>query len=248
VLPSKLKLIFLPKDGHFWRIDWFGEVSYRSRAVRRSTPSIHVALSQWPDANLDAGRILNVAGLRHCKAHVPVGYLGKVKIGDVWRKGELAASPPYQTECFTDVTIDRGSTDIIKAGQCKESPTSKIHYLPFNVHPYHSNLTGSYCVMVTLPNKKRLIVPAIELVRFYFGSSSNLIDALFRVPLTKNKLWTDARDGHGRSKSKILLAEGISGWSASDIARMAFNSHAWHAATLVGNSLSVAKSIRRSPS
>lgn len=242
----KIKLFSLPQDKNYWRIDWFGEVSYRSPSVRSSTPLIQVALSQWPDENLDAERIRNVSGLHHCQTHIPVGYLGKVKLGDVWRNRELVASPQYQIENFTDLSIDRTSTDFIKAGQCKELPNSKNYYLPFNVHPYHSNFTGSCCLMVNLPDNKRLIVPAVELIRFYFGSSSNLINALFRVPLTQNKLWSYAKQVYGRNKSKIILVSGMSGWSAADIARMAFDSHAWHAAKLVGNSLSVDKSYKQS--
>lgn len=237
----KIKLSFLPKDKNYWRIDWFGEVNYRSPSVRNSTPSILVSLSQWPDANLDAERIRNASGLRYCQAYVPVGYLGKVKLGDVWRNGEFVASPQYQIEHFTDLSIDRASTGIIKAGQCKELPNTKIYYLPFNVHPYHSSFTGSCCLMVNLPNEKRLIVPAVELIRFYFGSSSGLINALFQVPLTQNKLWSYAKFAYGRNNSKIILAPGMSGWSVAHIARMAFDSNAWHAAKLVGNSLSADK-------
>jgi hypothetical protein len=59
-------------------------------------------------------------------------------------------------------------------------------------------------------------------------------------------LWIEAERGVGRKKAKITLAAGISGWSAADIARIAFDPVAWHSAQLVGNSLSAAR-ISRQP-
>ena len=55
------------------------------------------------------------------------------------------------------------------------------------------------------------------------------------------KLWLEAHRGVGRKKTSIILAQELSGWSAADVARIAFDPVAWHAAQLVGNSLSVAK-------
>jgi len=139
--------------------------------MRWSAPSIWVALSSWPDTNLDSGRIQYVAGLHQHQINVPIGFLGKLKIGDIWRNGELVASPEYQRECFTGVTVDRGAASLIKAGLSTKVANRDVFYLPLGAHPYHSAHTGAYCLLVNLPEGKRLIIPAVELIRFYFGSS-----------------------------------------------------------------------------
>jgi hypothetical protein len=238
-MQGAINLFFFPHDGHYWRIDWLGDVKYRISVGRNSTPSIQVSLSQWSDANLDADRICNVTSPHQRQVYAPVGFMGILKIGDVWRNGELVSSPQYQTERFTDVSVEKDTTITIKAGLGTKVASSEVFYLPLSVHPYHIGNTGSYCLLVKLPDGKRLIIPASELISFYFGSSSTLINALFHVPLTEKSLWKSAEYGRGK-ESKIVLAPGIFGWSASDIARMAFSRPALLAAQLVGDSLAAA--------
>ena len=137
-----MNLLFFPHDGHYWRIDWLGDVKYRILAGRNSTPSIQVSLSQWSDASLDADRICNVTSPHQRQVYAPVGYMGKLKIGDVWRNGELVSSPQYQTERFTDVSVKKDTTSIIKAGLGTKVASSEVFYLPLSVHPYHTGNTG----------------------------------------------------------------------------------------------------------
>jgi len=138
---DNINLFFFPHDGHYWRIDWFGDVKYRISAGRNSTPSIRVSLSQWPDANLDVDKLCNVVYPHQLQIYAPVGYLGKLKIGDVWRNGKLVSSPQYQTERFANVTIEKETTSIIKAGLGVKEASGEIFYLPLNVHPYHTSHT-----------------------------------------------------------------------------------------------------------
>lgn len=42
-LPS---IFAFPKDENFWRIDWFGEVAFPNRLLRRTQPSVLVHLSR----------------------------------------------------------------------------------------------------------------------------------------------------------------------------------------------------------
>lgn len=241
MVQKAIKLLFFPQDDQYWRIDWFGDISYPSQFVRRSTPSIRVALSPLPDANFDAAGVREISWTKQQQVYALVGYLGKLKIGDIWRNGELIASPDYCKECFKDVSVCQETTSIIKAGVSTKVGHRDVFYLPLILHPCHTFHTGSFCALVNLDDGKRLIIPAVELIRFYFGSSSGLIHALFHFPLMPGMLWIDAQRGDGHKKAKINLALGISGWSASDVARIAFNPYAWNAAQLVGNSLSAAK-------
>jgi len=81
-----------------------------------------------------------------------------------------------------------------------------------------------------------IVIPAIELVRFYFGSSSNLVARLFDAPFSSEKFWIGMEpDGTG-ARPKIHLAPGISGRSATDVGRIALSRWARSAAELIGNS------------
>jgi hypothetical protein len=108
---------------------------------------------------------------------------------DHWKpmeKGLKIAEPDYQLEAFCDLQINPETASFIKAG--KDIDESLV--LPLSAHPWHLLHTHGYCMMVTLPNGKRLIIPCVVLIRFYFGSSGNFIQRLFTEPLGSNTLWS----------------------------------------------------------
>jgi len=78
------------------------------------------------------------------------------------------------------------------------------------------------------------------LVRFYFGSSSNLLKRILCGIFRPDRLWTDEEFDSTTGHLKLTLAQGISGMSASDIGRIALDSHAREAASLVSKSLTTA--------
>ena len=97
--------------------------------------------------------------------------------------------------------------------------------------------TQSHCLIVKLPDTRLLIIPCVELIRFYFGSSSSLLATLFTPPLIRNRLYSDAHYHPGSGRLHFKLAHGISGYAASDIGRLHLDQHAWRAASEVGVSL-----------
>lgn len=161
------------------------------------------------------------------------GTLPLLRIGDIWRDGKLEASPDYQLECFADLRIDGTTIHLIKAGLNLDD---KGFLLPLSEHPWHLQCTHSYCVMVELPGNRQIIIPCIELIRFYFGSSSGLITKLFLPPLERRSLYGNARF-HAPTRRLVLeLAEKISGASAADIGRLHLDPIAWRAAVHIGTS------------
>lgn len=227
-------IIAFPQDHQTWRIDWFGDVRY-IRQYRYNQPFIQVALSR---ASLDS------AGEWHypdrfgsqldeqVHAVVPIGMLGMLTIGSIWQDGRHVTTPDYTLETFT-VTGHHTVTPLVKAGT---ESTDGSFMLPFDVHPYHRAHTHSYCVQATLEDGTRLIVPAAEMIRFYFGSSSGLLGRLFQGPFQEKRLWSRAEiDGHDHAL--IELARGVSGWSATDVARIALDPCALHAAKMISSSL-----------
>lgn len=154
-----------------------------------------------------------------------------IHIGDIWHDGKCVHSPAYQQEFFRDVEISRGTTLFIKADLAIDNQ----FVLPLNQHPWHRLQTQSYCICVSLPNKKRMVIPCIEIIRFYFGSSSSLLHRLFTTQISYDHLWKDTHFDNLSGRLHLKLSDGISGASAADIGRIALDKEAWHAACMIFN-------------
>lgn len=232
-LASDFIISELAVDDRHWRIDWFGAVSYSARFRRSSQPLIEVQLSQVPESIQVSEELFEGRQTRwpHTKQiRLPVGLLPLLKIGDFWQAGRTVQGPAYAKENFADVLISR-DCKVIKAGLPDDESGS--YYIPLDVHPYHLNYTQSYCVQIPFGNTI-ILVPCVELLRFYFGSSSNLLARLFDAPFEPSNLWSQIGTDH--DGIKIDLALGISGRSAADIGRIALSTDARFAAELIGAS------------
>lgn len=229
----------LTKGESSWRIDWFGDLAFPNRLFRRTQPSLLVHLSKVLDHSFrqDPSVLLSPDSTSPArfqrKVWISAGTLPLLRIGDVWRDGKLEASPDYQLERFLDLRIDDSTVHLVKAGLNLDD---KGFLLPLSEHPWHLNCTHSYCVMVELPDGRQLIIPCIELIRFYFGSSSGLITKLFLPPLQRKALYGNSHFDSSTKRLVLDLAEKISGASAADIGRMHLDPVAWRAAMHVGMS------------
>jgi len=239
LLPTTpLKLTVLPKGGDFWRIDWFGDILFPDRLTRRKQPSVFVHLSRVFDANFlqEPQKLLLPTAtdtFNTSSRWVSVGQMSILRAGDIWQNQERVLQPDYQVETFADLTIDRATTTLLKAG----IEIGDHHILPFAEHPWHTKGTLSYCVSVSLNDGRKLIVPCMELIRFYFGSSGSLLSKLFAPPLKRTSLYSKALIANWDKALDIELGDGISGASAADIARIACVKEAWNAAAMVGHSV-----------
>src|ERR1039457_1400427 len=110
------------------------------------------------------------------------------------------------------------------------NPGDQGFLLPLSEHPWHMQCTQSYCVILELPDDRRLIIPCIELIRFYCGSSSSLVTALFLPPLERKTLFSNPRLDQATGRLVLELGEKMSGASAADIGRLHLDPVAWRAA------------------
>lgn len=235
-LPS---IFAFPKDGNFWRIDWFGEIAFPNRMLRRTQPSVLVHLSRVLDNSFQENPAALLApestfASKQRKVWLSVGTLLLLRIGDIWRDGQLVLSPDYEIEHFPDLEINTETVVLVKAGlNLKE----KGFLLPRAEHPWHMECTQSYCLMLPLPHNRRLIIPCMELIRFYFGSSSNLLAKLFLPPLSRDTLYSKSYYDKITGRLSLQLAANISGASAADIGRLHMDPAAWRSAVHIGASL-----------
>lgn len=233
-----LRISNFPDDGNVWRVDWFGSIAFPDRIQRRKHPSVLVSLSKVmaPDALLNPAALLDplFTSPKQTKRWISVGTTMLTGVGDLWQNQTLVASPDYEVEAFHDIELNRDTAHMVKAGSSLEADEGFL--LPMAEHPWHMGNTHSYCLRVTLPDGRYLVVPCMELVRFYFGSSSDLLNRLFTPPLTRDKLYSKAAWDLRRRKLSLNLADQIHGASAADIGRIAGDDAAWLAAMLVPSS------------
>jgi len=240
-LPSEnlLRFASFPKGPTSWRLDWFGDVAFPDAAQRRRQPSIFVYLSPVDEKAINEVASLlspevTQSGWAQRGCWISVGALPLLRIGDIWRDGQLHLRPDYQLETFVDLQIDGDTTTLVKAGLNKDE---QGFLLPLAEHPWHRKCTHSYCLEVALGGNRRMLIPCMEMIRFYFGSSSKLINRLFTPPLAAEALYTKAEFDHSKGRLILDLAEGMSGASAADIGRIHRDPLAWRAAKLMGASL-----------
>lgn len=235
------RLAAFPQSGDIWRINWLGELSYPDRGGVTSQPSVLVHLSRLTNQHLymDPAEALNPQfaefGIKQLRRWVSVGALPFLRVGDIWQNQELIFSPEYEIECFNDLEIKRDAVKLIKSGVSINGDDEFI--IPFSEHPWHMGSTNAYCVLIELSGNKRLLIPCLELIRFYFGSSSRLISSLFIPPLKKESLFKEYQFNERNKHLRIILGEGISGVSASDVGRIAVDPVAWHSASLIAGSI-----------
>lgn len=231
-MKSLPKLANLTPDHRVWRLDWFGDCGYPPHIRRYAQPSIKVVLSAVRSDPPDHSALLDPASTDHQHSHAawaPISALPLLAIGDLWQDGRQITSPDYQIETFKSLTITPETTSFVKAGLA----INEHFLLPLNYHPWHRTHTHAYCVAVELGQGKRLLVPCVELIRFYFGSSGNLIQRLFTQPLAASSLWSEKRFDTTTRHLHLVLAEKLSGASASDIGRIANSKFAWRAAASI---------------
>lgn len=237
---GSIRLSALPKGDRFWRIDWLGDIAFPDRMVRRTQPSVFVHLSPLVDETVLAqpeGLLAPAAthhGYYQRRVWVSVGTLPLLRVGDIWQDGELVAEPDYELEAFQGVQIDDDTTQLIKAGLNLDE---RGFLLPLGEHPWHRQATQSYCLSVDLPGSRQLVIPCMELIRFYFGSSSGLLTKVFLPPLLRESLYTEAQFNKRNRQLSLDLADRISGSSASDIGRIHLEPAAWRSAAHIGASM-----------
>lgn len=204
-----------------WEVVWLGDVGFHTRRRTFSQPTVKVVL-----------RALDQAADKTVEIEVPVAQLFALHLGSIWRDKIRTEERVCDVE-QREVWVHGGSATQCMAGVMLEDG-SETFMLPFNEHPYHAQHTKSWCVRVE--TKEALFVfPALELIRFYFGSSGALLKRVFRPTLELSELATASHMENG--VATITLADDIPSASASDVARIVFDKTAQTAALLVGRSL-----------
>lgn len=243
-MPNDFYIEALDSGDTAWRIDWFGNLAFHDRTIRWTRPSICVVISAVAVEPEFLPYLTQLsATIQQRQIWLSIGLLTVLRVGDVWKSGKLFLTPDHELETFSKISINRDSVSRIKAGV---RPGDADFFLPLRQHPWHELHTKAFCVVVSLPNEQQLVVPCWELIRFYFGSSANLLSRLVKPGLETRSLYKKMHHNALRGHMYLELAEGIAGGSATDIARMAGSPEAWQSAVRISTSCLAASSRAKS--
>lgn len=220
------------------RIEWFGPV-HRKRGVS-SGPFTHIEVALRSIANDLAAHEAGTDG-RHSPIirSVPISLLRLFRIGDVWSNGHRTGKSTLPRMTLERVTVNKDTCEIRPIGLPANFPSGRRYPVPFEHFNWHKPYTGSFCVKIEANERLTLLVPCVELIRFYLASSGLLIQRLF-TPLVNRKLYTYRRYSEKDGTAFIRLSTGLIGPAAPTVARIAFDTAAARAASCILNSCQAA--------
>ncbi|MDO9010339.1 MAG: hypothetical protein Q7U78_00825 [Gallionella sp.] len=216
-----------PEGEALWRVDWLGDI-HKNPALE-SEHLITVFLtklkcsSDTPFNPLDRS-FLDTEYRRI--AEIGVGLLSIVWIGSVWRNGyRIDDEMKYATRLFS---VDTSLVKPIKFSGSSD-PLSKCRLIPASQYPLGSKAWASieHAPLFALPyigDQYGLLIPAIEVIRFYYIYSSSSARALFygqygslfkdsecnsgiSLPPVKLTLWWFAKHGDAWMLARYLASK-----------------------------------------
>jgi hypothetical protein len=212
-------------------VAWFADVSHPGETGKR--PYIKICLAQrhgdgqfhWRGSN---GPLSSVS--------VPAAFLREFRIGDVWSNGAVVGPISLQAAELA-LDIQQETCEVVPCGRSFASAVSaKTHELPFPLFDWHAGHTMSYVAKVKISATELLVVPVVELVRFYFGSSGALLSRLLSGTGAMETLYMSKRFSVRQQTGYLTLGPDLPGTSASAIGRIAFSSAAHKAARWIESS------------
>lgn len=180
------KIEEFPMDGKFWRVDWKGAVLPNPNIT--TEPLFQVVLSPFLD---------NPSGMRGDKRasvsqtdvdqqiviNIGIGQLPLVPTGSIWRNGLCQEILAGKYETINDLLISPLTTQVITATH-KENGKNIIPYKSYRIGKAGA---GSKLIAIERNGDPfALLIPVMELVRFYYAVSNNLSNSLFSGSLQHN--------------------------------------------------------------
>jgi hypothetical protein len=180
---KRYKISTFPKDGNLWRIDWMNGIRLNPHAT--SEQLIKVFLTRLNTLNdFNSTNPLNNKNLskEHYSADIGVGLLPLVWIGSVWRDGHLVEK--YIEHPTRTFEVDTNQAQFIIFSSSTKKGEASCRIIPAFQYPLGSEAWNgiSKSPLIALPynnDPHGLLVPAIEVIRFYYIYSSYSARALF---------------------------------------------------------------------
>lgn len=182
------KIREFPADNRYWRVDAFGAI-IRNHNVP-SEPFIQIVISPFLDTELTSKEPKSLAAVnatdygQQQSIEIGVGQLPFISIGSVWKNGYIQACKAGTEEVLYNVNIIRENMQIINANH----KINGKYLVPPNFYKFGKE--GLYSKLIAIKNSKgdpfAILIPMIEVIRFYYALSTHLSHAVFNGSFKHN--------------------------------------------------------------
>lgn len=173
-------------DGKFWRVDWKGAVLPNPDIT--TEPFFQVVLSPFFDNPYwmlgDKRASVSQTDMEQQKVYdIGIGQLPLIPTGSIWKDGICQNILSGKHTTISNLLISPQTTQVITATH-KENGKNII---PYNA--YRIGKAGAGSKLIAVEHKGDpfgILIPVMELVRFYYAVSTNLAHALFSGAFKSN--------------------------------------------------------------
>lgn len=210
------------QDGAALRIDWFGNIG-NSLRFGPEQRTLKLACSLWRPG---LGWTSDVGDDRQA-IEIPIAILPHVRLGDIWKDGSLIESVPLTRLVFEELLVDEQTTEVVPSGLPYSPPDGTSSYvLPFGAFDAHRDHTRSWVARVQVDPGTVLVVPSLELFRFYFGATGSVLEGVMSGGDAEQRLYHAAYISRTSNAANIVLGMGMPAAAAPTVARIALDDEA----------------------
>jgi len=158
-----------------WRVDWFGAIE-RNPSVQTEF-LVRVILSRLKEnwTHQDVATDNAVDSQTRCSVLIGVGQLPVIFIGSLWLDGQCLPVAAGQFQSL-NLEISPSTISILKSSDLIDGKA----LVPYSFHQVSGAGMNALCLNVAHGNDPAaVIIPAMEVIRFYYATSSNMSKAIF---------------------------------------------------------------------
>ncbi|MDO6426566.1 hypothetical protein Q4489_06045 [Thalassotalea sp. 1_MG-2023] len=173
------KIREFPADDRYWRVDWFGAIERNPHVT--SEPFVQIVISpfiQNKDIHSSSKKLASTHVTDYkdqCVIKIGVGQLPLISVGSIWLNGYCQTIKAGKQERFYNLLINDKTIRMVSGNHKEEDK---------NLIPYDGYRTGKG-FMANLIAVERdndpfgLLIPAMELIRFYYAVSTDMAHVIF---------------------------------------------------------------------
>ncbi len=202
------KIQEFPADERYWRVDAFGAI-IRNHNIP-SEPFIQIVISPFVDNNLSSKEPKELASSNAVNdddrksIQIGVGQLPFISIGSVWKNGFIQSFKAGTENILYGVNITDDNIKIINANH----KVNGKYLIPPNFYKFGKE--GLYSKLIAINSKGDpfgILIPLIEVIRFYYALSTHLSHAVFSGAFKHNinSLINPENSGNIEEESRCVL-------------------------------------------
>lgn len=232
---ASFKIKEFPTDGRHWRVDWLGALT-RNPSVT-TEPSFQVVLSPV-EPGYHFARPKDLASNKavdfkqHVIKDIGVGQLPLINIGSVWKDGVRVSHRIGRERRYNQLLINPSKVKIVRG----DHKVDDKPLIPFEAYRFGG--PGKYAWIAAVEHNGDpygLLIPLMELIRFYYAPSKVLSHALFSGAYIHNieSLINPEKSEYDADLDRVTLRlrRHVADEDAFIIARVLNASEAWRGAT-----------------